>query len=342
MKIAIHYSKGSFSDTWVEYCQDKHISYKLVNCYDSDIIYQIRDCDALMWHHHHTNYKDVLFAKQLLYSVKISGRVVFPDYNTNWHFDDKVGQKYLLEGIKAPLVPSHVFYDKETVTKWLEETDYPKVFKLRGGAGSKNVKLIRNKLKARKLVNQAFGSGFPAFDNWNYLKEISFKRNFSVKYGIDLLRGLKRGFFPKSDLNLLCPEKGYIYIQDFFPNDADYRVIIIGEKAIAIKRLVRKGDFRASGSGIILYDRDLIDENIIDIAFKTSEKLESKCCAYDFIYDNDQNPMIVEISYGFASTGYEKCPGFWDKNLNFYSTQVNPYSWMVDLVVEGVLGEKNA
>ena len=37
MKIAIHNSKGSFSDRWIDYCQKNNIPFKIVNAYDSDI-----------------------------------------------------------------------------------------------------------------------------------------------------------------------------------------------------------------------------------------------------------------------------------------------------------------
>ena len=113
MKIGIHHTKGLFSEHWIDYCKAEQIPYKLVNCYANDIIEQLADCDALMWHFHHASPKDFLFAKQLLYSLQASGKKVFPDYNTIWHFDDKVGQKYLLEAIDAPLAPSYVFYRKK-------------------------------------------------------------------------------------------------------------------------------------------------------------------------------------------------------------------------------------
>ena len=119
MEIAIHDSKkpGYYSNRWIEYCNKNNISYKLVRAYDTDIVEQVKDCDAFMWHHSHTNYKDVLFAKQLLFSLQERGLKVFPDYKTGWHFDDKVGQKYLLEAMDAPLVPTFVFYDKNDALK---------------------------------------------------------------------------------------------------------------------------------------------------------------------------------------------------------------------------------
>jgi hypothetical protein len=70
-----------------------------VDCYQSDIINQLSDCDALMFHHYHASSKDTLFAKQLLFALESAGKIVFPDFRTGWHFDDKVGQKYLFEAI---------------------------------------------------------------------------------------------------------------------------------------------------------------------------------------------------------------------------------------------------
>ena len=152
MKLAIHKSKWGFSKDWITYCKEKKIPFKIVNCYDSDIIDQIQDCDVLFWHHHHTLAKDKIFAKQLLFAVQQSGTKVFPDFNSGWHFDDKLGQKYLLEAVGAPLVPTYVFYSRQEANKWLDSATFPKVFKLRGGAGSTNVKLVYTKNEAKKFM----------------------------------------------------------------------------------------------------------------------------------------------------------------------------------------------
>lgn len=51
MKIAIADRKGSYSDYWITYCEENNIPFIRVNPYDSDIIDQVKDCDAFMWHH---------------------------------------------------------------------------------------------------------------------------------------------------------------------------------------------------------------------------------------------------------------------------------------------------
>lgn len=332
MKIAIHHRPGSFSDRWIEYCKENNICYKIVNAYDTDIIQQVSDCTAFMWHHTQCDYRDKLFAKQLIYSLEAKGLKVFPDFYTTWHFDDKVGQKYLLEAVGAPLVPSYVFYDKKEAIEWVNQTTFPKVFKLRGGAGSANVQLVPTKKDAIRLVNRAFGKGFPQFNRRGNLKE----RIRKYKEGKDTLWGVCKGmgrlFIPTELAKMVGPEKGYVYFQDFIPNNKyDIRLIVIGgEKAYGLKRIVRKNDFRASGSKKFVYDQ--INNETIIKAFDIANKLKLQSVAFDFIYSNKGKPLIVEMSYGYGTEGSGKCKGYWDKDLNWHEGPFDPYGWMVELV----------
>lgn len=331
MKIGIHKRKGSFSEYWVSFCKKNNIPYKIVNCYNTDIIEQLSDCDVLMWNHHHGIYKDTLIAKPLLYALEQAGKKVFPDFNTAWHFDDKIGQKYLLESINAPLVPSYVFFDKKSAKDWINRTNFPKVFKLRGGAGSSNVSLIKTKSEAIKKVNIAFGRGFVHFKRVEYflehLKKFR-KRTINLK---ELFYAFVGSILSTQFSKMKGREKGYAYFQDFIPNNSsDIRIIVVGNKAFGIKRMVRKNDFRASGSGIILYDKNLFDEKTIKLAFDVSKKLKTKICAFDFVYDSKKTSFIVEISYAFSSKGYEDCVGYWDNDLVFYPGTVTPQDWVME------------
>jgi glutathione synthase/RimK-type ligase-like ATP-grasp enzyme len=335
MKIAIHHNEGSFSERWIAYCEKNKIDYKIINCYDSDIVKQLEDCDGLMWHHHQSNYKDVLFAKQLLYSLKIGGKRVFPDFNTCWHFDDKVGQKYLLEYINAPLVPSYVFYTKKEALDWIESTTFPKVFKLRGGAGSANVKLAKTKKQAKKFVKKAFWQGFPQFDRWNNFMEKLRKYKEGKDTLLGICKGIGRLFITTEFDKMRGREKGYIYFQDFMPdNKFDIRVVVIGNKAFALKRLVRRNDFRASGGGSIIYHKEEIDERCVKIAFEVNEKVKSQSIAYDFVFDRQNKPLVVEISYAYIASAYDMCEGYWDREMNWHEGQNFDFcGWMVEYLI---------
>jgi glutathione synthase/RimK-type ligase-like ATP-grasp enzyme len=331
LKLAIHQSSWGFSSEWITYCQKNAIPYKIVNCHASDIIEQIADCDVLFWHHHHSDAKDVLFAKGLLFAVEQAGKKVFPEFNSGWHFDDKVGQKYLLEAIDAPMAKTWVFYEKKEALAWIEKTTFPKVFKLRGGAGSANVKLIRSKSQAQSMVKKAFGTGFPAYDKWNDIKEQYLRFNQGKLAWIDAAKSLRRVVVSTRFARTVGNQKGYVYFQEFIPNnDSDIRVITIGNKAFAIKRMTRPNDFRASGGGVIKFEKELIDERCIKIAFETSEKMKAVCVAYDFVFDANHNPLIVEINYGFAHQPYWNCPGYWDNYLNWHEGQFNQVEWILE------------
>lgn len=339
MKIAIHYNPKKprgFTERWIDYCKIKGIDYKIVYAYDSDIIDQVKDCDAFMWHHSHASYRDVLFAKQLIYSLETAGIRCFPDFYTTWHFDDKIGQKYLLEAIGAPLVPSYVFYTKKEALDWVSKTIFPKVFKLRGGAGAANVKLAHNAKEARKLIKKAFGRGFPSFNRFGYFKE-RFRKWWEGKDSyVGVLKGIGRLFVSTTYGKMHGREKGYVYFQEFIPNNTyDIRVCVVGDKAFALKRLTRKGDFRASGSGNIIYDKAQIDERCVRIAFDVNKRLKTQSIAYDFVFGYNGQPFIVEISYGYAVKAYDLCEGYWTEDMQWHKGDNFDFcGWMVEEITK--------
>lgn len=333
MKLAIHNSPGSFSDRWIEYCKKNKVNYKEVNCYENDIINQLKDCDGLMWHWKQEDYKAALFARQLTLSLEKAGLKIFPNANTSWHFDDKIGQKYLLEAIGAPLVNTYVFYSKKDALTWVNTAHFPKVFKLKGGAGSINVSLIHSKKKARQIINKAFQSGFSSNNSISRLKDRFWvlRRDKNTAALKSVLKGFGRFVFKTEFERLTHNQRGYVYFQDFIPgNEFDTRLIVIGNRCFGVRRYCRTGDFRASGSGIKAYEPELFDKECIKIAFNTAERLQAQSIAFDFIF-KEGSPKIVEISYAFI-TGkfYDDCLGFWDNKLNWHVKAVNPQYFIIE------------
>lgn len=333
MKIAIHNGKG-FNKKWIEYCEKQGKDYKVVNCYKSTIIKDLEDCDALMWHFHHENPTDMLIARQLLFALQTSGKKVFPDFHTSWHFDDKIGQKYLFESIGAPLVPSYVFYSKEEALTFLKGCSLPIVFKLRSGSASHHVKLITSRKKGFRMIYKSFGRGYRKFDNWAYFMERirKYREGYSNFSGV--LKGFGRLFIIPTSLRSRPMERGYVYLQEFIPdNDHDIRVIVIGDKAFALKRLVRSHDFRASGSGNLRFEKELFSNELIQLAFDIGKRTKNQCAAMDFLH-RDKKPLLVEISFGFPAKNFiEGCIGYWDRDLSWHEGEFNPYGWMVETVL---------
>jgi len=336
VKIAIHHYPDDFSDRWIEYCKDNDMNYALVDCYANDIITVMKDFDVLLWSWNLSHFESLQFARELIYSLEQMGKTVFPNFKTSFFYDNKVGQKYLLESINVPMVPSYVFYTKEAAIQWIDKTTFPKVFKLAGGAGSMNVKLCHTNTQAKQFTCQAFGRGFVQVDRITWFKDKvkKIKENPSFSNFKIFVKAFGRLFVPTQKEKLISREKGYIYFQDFIPqNNFDIRIIVIGAKAFALKRLCRENDFRASGSGKIIYDKNQIDTRCIQSSFETSNKLDVQCMAYDFVFDENNNPLIVEISYHFATYAYDICEGYWDKKLKWHNEKINPQYMIMDLIL---------
>jgi glutathione synthase/RimK-type ligase-like ATP-grasp enzyme len=332
--IAINKSNSGFHPNWKNYLLKQGIPFKEVNCYDNDLVEKLKGCTALMWHHSQNDPRDLNIAKQILFMAEHAGLVVFPNFNTNWHFDDKLGQKYLFELLSLPSVKSYAFYDKKKAIEFINNTLFPIVFKLRGGAGSFNVKLVKSKNEALKLVYKTFQNGFTNFDSIENLKEIIRKIKIKKATYFDLFKSIYRLFTKPAFAKVMGNEVGYIYFQEFIPdNSFDLRTIVIGKKAFAIKRNVRENDFRASGSGNIEYDKANFSDELIKLSFESAKKLKTQCVAFDFVSKNNQL-LIIEISYGFLKEGYHQCVGYWDEELNFYEGNFDPCEWMVDVVME--------
>jgi glutathione synthase/RimK-type ligase-like ATP-grasp enzyme len=321
MTIAIHHRDDSFSVDWIAYCEQHDIRYKLVDCYASDIVEQVRNCDALMWHWHHSDHAAALFARKLTYSLERTGKRVFPSLDTCLFFDDKIGQKYLLESIGVAHAETSVFYSRREAVSWASRAPFPKVFKLSKGAGGKNVRLVRSAREAGRLIKRAFGPGFPVVAS--YAADVH-RRVARTRTLGGFLQALLRA--PRTVANIRKRnrsrgvEKGYAYFQEFIPGlDADTRVVVIGNKAFTIYRSCLPDDFRASGSGLKDYAPGPIDKRCIEIAFAVSKKLGFQSMAYDFVL-RDGSPLVLEMSYTFQTRVY---PGYFDEQLVWHATETN-------------------
>jgi hypothetical protein len=238
----------------------------------------------------------------------------YPDTNTCWHYDDKIKQYYILKSHNFPITQSYVFYDKIEALKWIEKTKLPIVFKLKNGAGSENVILIRSLKQGKRIIKKMFGPGIvPTFNGMGDVLGLFKKSYLNFRHFVgQILKGR-----PISDFWQV--HKDYVLFQKFLAgNDYDTRVTVIGGRAFAFRRLNRVNDFRSSGSGKIDYNIDKIDLNFVSNAFEISRELKFQSMAYDSLYDENKDVSFCEISYTYEAKAVYNCPGYWDENLNWH------------------------
>ncbi len=246
------------------------------------------------------------------------GIKVFPDQNTSWHFDDKIKQYFLLSSHGYPFTECWVFWNKEKALDWAENAVYPMIFKLKGGAGSSNVVKVENLSSAKNLIKTMFGSGIMSgllpIKSSTRNKDLNLDKYFRsiARKTINLFKGKETSPFWQID-------KNYVLFQKFLPgNKFDTRITIIGNRAFGFRRMTRKDDFRASGSGNIDHDKSKIDLECVKIAFEISNKLKFQSMAYDFLYNENGDTEICEISYTFQDRAVYNCDGYWDQDLEWH------------------------
>lgn len=334
MLVALHNGKG-WNQQWIQYCVKKKINHVVLDFYSSDIINSIKELKVthLLWYFHHAHYRDKMMARNVLFSAQKMGIKVYPDFDTCWYFDDKVSEKYMFEAIGAPLAKTDVFYDKKSASDFLKQVNYPLVFKLRGGAGAANVRLVRSYKQAMKLVSKAFSSGFPQFNSTRYLHERIQKYSIGKGDIKSLLKGIGRLVIPTEFSKLYPKEIGYVLFQEYIENEGfDIRIEMVGDKCWGEKRGVRANDFRASGSGLYNQNPENISKDIVKLAFDLKDKLNAQSMAFDFVIDKQGNAKVIEMSYAF---GFVEGDGefYWDRNLVLHSVKINAaYLILEDLI----------
>ena len=294
----------SSSYLWAKYLKCAGHKVRWVNAYQSDIVQQLKGCDGFMWRWGHCEgmYR---IARRILPIVEDYLKIAaYPNRATCWHYDDKISQAMLFETMSIPTPKTWVFFCAKEAVAWAKDAEYPLVAKLATGAGSSNVKLIEEFNVAKFHIERMFSA-------WNH--EISLKReSFLNDRFIASLRVLWQGR-ALLDFRNEEPQRGYVYFQEFQKGNAfDTRVTVIGNRAFAFRRWVRNGDFRASGSGQISYDKDEIDIRFVELAFETAGKLAAQSLAMDGFYSNEGTPVIGEISYAYSSWAIRNCPGHWE------------------------------
>ena len=261
----------------------------------------------------------------------------FPDWATSWHFDDKIKQFYLLKQHGFPIVDSYIFWEKDDAYKWMETADLPTVFKLKGGAGSSNVILVKNRSTARRLINKMFGSGVKS-GRINDRESLHIKFINPYKKLRKFAGNIKRKIKGEFEQYFWQIDKNYVLFQKYLPDNIfDTRVTVIGNRAFAFRRFNRDNDFRASGSGKINYNTNEIDMRTVKMAFDISKKLKFQSMAYDFLYNKKNEPEICEISYTYLDSAIYNCAGFWDFELNWHKGNF----WPQYCILADALGEKD-
>jgi glutathione synthase/RimK-type ligase-like ATP-grasp enzyme len=251
---------GAYWPKFERFLKTNNIPYKELDIKASSFISECKNFDIVVWRTLSTYVDQWEAADKVGFIQDYLGKLILPPREALWLDEDKIRGQWLFELNQLPVIKTFISYSKEETEKYIESCQYPFITKEKTCSRSEGVHLLKNKSQARKLVRQVFNGGLKL--NNSYVKQ-----------------------------------KNYVCFQEFVPNKGfDLRVIMVGNSYFGYYRFPKKGDFRASGSGVVL--KKDIPVEVLLLAKKARECLpKSYLTAVDFLQDiRDDKYYIIETS----------------------------------------------
>jgi glutathione synthase/RimK-type ligase-like ATP-grasp enzyme len=260
-KIIVYLQKDGYT---VELLEFHDIINKNLKVENKTVIYAFSQKD---------NYR--AYINDIIYHLSKNNRVI-PSYDLLKCHENKGYQEIYKKEIGLKGLPASYYTSFKEVDFFA--ISYPVVLKTTQGTNGKGVYLIKNRSDFQKTIKRLVA-------------------RTSIWTHIDLLRRkyLRRKKFKeypdysnKADYHeykeYLRQEENFI-IQKFIPDlDFDYRVLVGFNRYYVMRRSVRSGDFRASGSKKFSFSY-VPDHSLLDFAQSVYDKFDTPFLSLDVLYD---------------------------------------------------------
>lgn len=171
---------------------------------------------------------------------------------------DKVLTHLILQRYKIPMPKTYLFSTIKAAKKFLEQINYPIIFKIPSGTQGKGVIYAESYAAANSML--------------------------------DTLTTLKQPFLIQEHIDT---------------GGIDYRIIVIGTKVLAYKRIAKKleerSNIHAGGYG----EKVTIDSITKNIALRTAQAIGAEICAVD-ILPTIHGPLVIEVNISPGLQGITK------------------------------------
>lgn len=328
MLVGIHDEPGGPSDVWIRWCAEHDVKFLRVDCFSTNIMQQLRDCDILFWW---WDAQASRFAPGLIHAAELAGIRVFPPLASCWHVDDKIAQKYAFEALSIPLAPSYVFYDQQEALDWTRHATYPKVQKLRAGQASEAVWFVRSQRQAASTVRRAFRGGFVRHRRWRILRSrlSGLKRRRGLSELMSVVRGAVRVAVPSATDRSKACDSTYVYFQDYIHGaKVVFHVFTAMGRVFASKMTAREDDFRASGTTQIEHGHPgIVKEEVVRLVLDVAQTLDVPFLGIE-VASTPSGLIIIETD-AIRAIG-QVFPGYWDRNLCWHGDPSVPAEFIIE------------
>lgn len=238
------------------------------------------------------------YIEDVVYGLTINQKKLIPEYKYLKAHNNKVFMEILRDSlfkIEENDLESKHFGTLQDFLNFKKPIEYPVVSKPAAGSKSKGVSLSKN---LNELLNN--------------LKKIS--RNFELKnYLHDKIRTRRHQKYISNSFH-----KHKFIIQKYIPNvQGDWKILIYGKRFYTLFRESRDNDFRASGSGKLIFKED-INERILDFAEEIKSKLNTPIVSLDIAFIEGVCYLLeFQVLYfgtytiEYSSLFYEKINKLW-------------------------------
>lgn len=237
-------------------------------------------------------YKD--FIEDIIFGLELQGAKLIPAYKFLRANNNKILMEILRDLSNDQTlynISSSYFGTIKKLQDKLNSFKYPVVIKTAGGAMSTGVYLAKNKkelLRFAKLISRSR----------NWWKELWDIKNY-IKHGGKLI------------LNSRFRKK--FIVQNFIPGlKNDWKILIYGNKYYVLNRKVRKNDFRASGSGLFNFEKNL-PNGLLEFANAVVTKFNLPQLSLDVAFDGE-NFILIELQALYFGTKTIEYAPFYFKN----------------------------
>jgi glutathione synthase/RimK-type ligase-like ATP-grasp enzyme len=268
----------------VEYLHYSDINFRERNFNGEIILYTSSEDSDLF-------YKS--YIEDIIYALEMQGANLIPSFKFIKAHHNKVFMEIMrdlssFKGVKN--IQSDHFGTLEDFEYKSETITYPKVFKGASGAVSSSVRMVKSKNEVTRTIKKLCRS--KAFSNelWDLGRSFKYK-----------------GYKKESKYR-----KKFI-LQNFRANmNKDWKIIVFGEKYFVLERKVRKNDFRASGSGLLSYNKD-IPKGLLDYAHAVFKSFNIAFFAMDIGYDGENFCLLEFQAINFGTHTVDTAPFYFEK-----------------------------
>lgn len=234
------------------------------------------------------------FIEDVIHDIEERGVRVIPKYAYLKAHNNKVAMELLRERsdykpIKTIL--SKVFGTLAELKENLDGFTFPVVIKSYAGSMSRGVFKADTQEELLKLAKRIARTRDTLHDAKEILREIKYHDRY-----------IKESFYRKKFI-----------VQNLISNlNNDWKVLVYGNKCFVLFRGNRSNDFRASGSGMFQFKKD-IPLGILDYAFSVKEYFDVPHVSLDIGYDGEQYHLLEFQFLHFGTTTIEKAPFYFVK-----------------------------